>query len=70
MDEKELKRKIADNLRVIRAKNRLSQDKLSELSGVSQKYITKIENELVNPSILIIAKLAEALKVTVNDIVG
>ncbi len=69
MDEKKLKRKIAENIRILRAKNRYSQDKLSELSGISQKYITKIENELVNPSIAVMMKIAEAFEVELNDLV-
>ncbi len=64
-----MKRKIAENIRILRAKNRYSQDKLSELSGISQKYITKIENELVNPSILVMMKIAEAFEVELNDLV-
>lgn len=69
MNEKELKQKISENLRVLRAKKKISQDKLSELSGVSQKYIAQIEKEISNPSSIILLKLATALNVTVNDLV-
>ena len=44
MDLKDLNKNIADNLRQIRAKNRISQDELAELCGISQQYICKIEN--------------------------
>ena len=43
MELKDLNRNIADNLRQIRAKNRISQDELAEKSGISQQYICKIE---------------------------
>lgn len=69
MDLKDLNKNIADNLRQIRAKNRISQDELAELSGISQQYICKIENEKVNPSIYILFKIADSLKVTVNDLI-
>lgn len=69
MEDQELKKKISDNLRVLRAKSRISQEFLAEKAGISPKYLTQIENEKVNPSILIIFKLAKVLNVTVNDIV-
>ena len=69
MDLKDLNKKIADNLRQIRAKNRISQDELAELCGISQQYICKIENEKVNPSIYILFKIADSLKITVNDLI-
>ena len=69
MDLKDLNKNIADNLRQIRAKNRISQDELAELCGISQQYICKIENEKVNPSIYILIKIADSLKITVNDLI-
>lgn len=69
MDLKGLNKNIADNLRQIRAKNRISQDELAELCGISQQYICKIENEKVNPSIYILFKIADSLKITVNDLI-
>ena len=69
MDAAVLNKNIADNLRQIRAKKRISQDELADLCGISQQYVCKIENEKVNPSIDILWKIAEALEVTVNDLV-
>jgi DNA-binding XRE family transcriptional regulator len=69
MNNQQLNKNIADNMRQIRAKKRISQDKLAEISDISQQYICKIENEKVNPSIYIIYKLAESLDVTVNDLI-
>ena len=69
MDLKDLNKNIADNLRQIRAKNRISQDELAELCGISQQYICKIEHEKVNPSIYILFKIADSLKITVNDLI-
>lgn len=69
MNDKELKKRIGDNLRILRAKLRISQEDLAEKAGISAKYLTQIENEKVNPSILVLFKLAKALDITINDIV-
>lgn len=69
MNDNELRKRIADNLRQLRAKNRISQEKLAEISGVSQQHIYKIENELVKPSVEKLLQIAEALNVTVNDLI-
>lgn len=69
MDEKELKKNIADNMRQYRAKSRVSQERLSELANLSQQHISNIENELVNPSVEVLLKISEALGVTLNDLV-
>lgn len=70
MEDKELKKRIGDNLRISRAKIRISQENLAEIAGISPKYLTQIENEKVNPSILVMFKLAKALNVTVNDLIN
>lgn len=69
MKELFLRKNIADNLRIQRAKLRLSQESLAEKAGISTKYLTQIENENVNPSILVVVKLATALNITVNDLI-
>ncbi len=69
MDNKQLNKNIADNLRQIRAKKRISQDKLAELTEISQQYICKIENEKVNPSIYVLYKISKELEITVNDLI-
>lgn len=69
MNAEELNKHIADNIRQIRAKNRISQDELADKSGISQQYICKIENEKVNPSIHILYKIATSLDVTINNLV-
>ncbi len=67
--EDDLRKTIANNLRIMRAKKRISQEVLAEKADISTKYLTRIENEKVNPSILVLLKLANALEITVNEIV-
>ena len=69
MNEKELRKKNAENLRQMRAKYKISQEKLAEKSGVSQQHIYKIENEKVKPSVEKLLMIANALGVTVNDLI-
>lgn len=60
---------IATNLKKFRAIKRISQEELAELSDLSQQYICSIENAKVNPSIFTMMKIAEALNVSVNDLI-
>lgn len=60
---------IATNLRKFRAIKRISQEELAELSDLRQQYICSIENAKVNPSIFTMMKIAEALNVSVNDLI-
>lgn len=69
MSENEIRKIIASNIRQYRAKYKISQEKLSEITGISQQHISNIENELVNPSIELLLQIAKALNVTINDIV-
>ena len=57
--EQKLRKILAYNLRVERAKKDYTQEELAELANISTKHLTKIENENVTPSIYIIYKLAE-----------
>ncbi len=69
MDKFEIRKNIADNIRQLRAKHRISQEFLAEKAQLSQQYIYKIENEYVNPSVEVLIKIADALGVTLNDLV-
>lgn len=57
----------ARNLRRIRREMGLTQEQLSELSGVSKDTISDIENENSEMKIVTLLKLCDALKVTAND---
>ena len=71
MDEKMLRKNLADNVRLLRTKHRFSQDTLAELANVTQQQISFLENErLSNPKLLMVSKIAEVLGVTVNDLIN
>ncbi len=60
---------LAKNIRVERAKNKISQLKLAEMSGVSLETISQIERELANPTLSTVLSIAIALKVDLNKLV-
>lgn len=69
MNKEELRKNIADNIRQLRAKYRISQEVLAERAHISQQYIYKLENERINPSVEFLLKISDALEVTLNDLV-
>lgn len=61
---------FGDRLRREREKAGLSLSQLSAATGVSKPYLVRLENEPGNPSLQLIARLADALDVTAADLVG
>lgn len=59
---------LRNNIKVYRAIHNLSQEKLSEMAGISRQTVGLIENERLVPSVLIALKIAKALDCKVNDI--
>ena len=59
---------LAENIRVERARKKISQEKLAELSDITPQHLYRIENEKVCPTILVVANIAKALGVSLNDI--
>ncbi len=55
-------------IREIREKKGLSQDELAKLSGISASHIGYIENGERQPTLLVMCKLADALKVSINEL--
>ena len=68
MDKKDIIDLLSENIRLQRLKNRLTQDKLAELSGLSTKYINSIESGKVNPSIVVVVNICRALNMDLNKI--
>ena len=66
MNKEEVLRILSSNIRAERARINMRQDKLAELAGVSTEYISRIENEKVCPTILVVTNIASALNVELN----
>ncbi|MGB6874527.1 MAG: helix-turn-helix transcriptional regulator [Candidatus Acidiferrales bacterium] len=59
---------LAENLRKLRLKNGLSQEKLGDLAGLHRTYVGSVERAERNVSIDSIEALARALKVSVSTL--
>ena len=59
------------NIKKIRQKRKLTQDKLARLADVPYTSLTKIETDVIKrPSVQVVAKIAKALNVTIDELVN
>jgi len=65
----DMRKLVGDNVCWIRKEKGLTQEQLSELSGLSQQYISDLERGKRNPTIVTIYELAMALSVTHVELV-
>ena len=64
-------RKIfARNLKEIRVKKRLSQEKLADIAGLHRTYVGSVERGERNISIDNMERLASALNITIQDLLN
>lgn len=62
---------ITKNLRKLRKAKRLSQEKLARLADVANNTIIKIEaGKNQNPTLDTLKKIAEALEVSIDDLIN
>ena len=59
---------LADNVRKHRKLAGISQEELAFQCEIDRTYISKVERGVANPSLLILARVAEILKVEINDL--
>jgi len=65
------KNNIGDNIKKFRAKLNLTQDDLARKSGVKYTTLSKIESGVVTkPTVHIMAKIAKALNVSIEDLLN
>lgn len=60
--------KIAENIRVERARKHFSQEFLAEQADITPQHLYRIENAKVCPTIYVIANIAKALDVTIDTL--
>ena len=68
METKEYYKILAQNIRIERARNKISQLKLAELADVSLDTVSTIEREIANPTLSTIIAIAKALNVDLNTL--
>jgi transcriptional regulator with XRE-family HTH domain len=65
-DPKALGRRVREE----REKAGLSLAQLADASGLTKAYLVRLENQTANPSMEVVARVAEALDLTIADLVG
>ena len=65
----DIRRQVGQNVKRIRKERGWSQEELAFESGLHRTYISGIERGARNPTIVILARLAETLRVTVDQLV-
>lgn len=63
-------RKIGLTLRELRDKRGLTQKQLSEKTGIAEEQISRYENSAVEPTLLTLWNIADALKVSLDELTG
>jgi len=59
-----MRRLVGGNVRRSRVQLQMTQEKLAELSGFSQQYISDLERGRRNPTVVSLFELAQALQTT------
>lgn len=58
------------NLKMLRLEEKLNQQKLATLVGVSQQCISEWENGKIEPTLTYLWKLADIFKISIDELVG
>ncbi len=64
------RRRLSKNVRLLRLKTGLSQERLALEAGVDRTYVSQIERNTGNPSLLVLSKLATVLKVDIGELLA
>lgn len=64
----DVNRIVANNLKAIRENKKLSLDQVAKLSGVSKSMLGQIERGEVNPTISVVWKIANGLKISFTSL--
>jgi transcriptional regulator with XRE-family HTH domain len=64
----DMRRLVGQNVRRIRQKRGLTQERFAEISGFSQQYLSSLENGRRNPTVVTLYELAIALGVSHLDL--
>ncbi|MGA8550117.1 MAG: helix-turn-helix transcriptional regulator [Stellaceae bacterium] len=70
MANRDIRRVVGQNLHRLRAAAGLTQENLAAKSGISTFYISGIESGRRNPSVIVLAELAQVLGVDVRELLN
>lgn len=66
--DKQLLALLAKNVRILRKEINLSQEELAFECDIDRTYISKVERGIANPSLLVLFKIANVLKVEIEEL--
>ena len=70
MTREDILQKFGENLKKVRETKGLTQEAVAYNSGLSRSYYTEVELGRRNPSLINLTKLAEALQITVSELLN
>lgn len=59
---------LGDRLRNVRKEQKLSLQEVADQTGLSRAFVSQVERGKVSPSVVSVSKIAEALKLSVRDV--
>ncbi len=65
---KDSSKKLGENLKKIRINKNITQTELAEKLGVDKSFVSNLENGKNNPTLSTISNIAQALEVSVNEL--
>lgn len=66
----DIRKLVGRNLRRLRLARGISQEELAFQAGIDRTYMSGLERGVRNPTVLVLDRLAQALNVTIGDIVA
>ena len=69
MDKEAIINNFATNLRVERARKKITQERLAEMADITPEYLARIEAGKYNPTLVVVVKLAEALDINIDKLI-
>lgn len=66
----DLNRNLADNIRRLREAHNMSQQRMADISGLPRPTWASLESGAANPTLNVLSKAAQALQVSIEELVG
>lgn len=62
---------LGENIKKVRKKRKLTQDKLARLADIPYTTLTKVETGIIKrPSVQVVAKIAKALEISIEELIS
>ncbi len=62
---------LGENIKKVRKKRKLTQDKLARLADIPYTTLTKVETGIFKrPSVQVVAKIAKALEISIEELIS